>query len=135
MGFNEFRDGESMVSQMMQGESEQILAMPSFMRASGMHVPLQRRDSTAFARRSNGPAFANNRYHEKLAAAHSSLADRGLPDLEARAVQLLLAYHGFSPGKFDGVVGERTRAAIAATDGAVGAQPRAATLTPIVPQR
>jgi peptidoglycan hydrolase-like protein with peptidoglycan-binding domain len=109
-----FHDAEDMVSQMMRGENEQILGMASFMRASGMHLQLQRRDWTAFARRYNGPAFANNRYDEKLAAAHSSLSVRGLPDLEARAVQLLLTYHGFDPGKVDGIVGGRTRAAIAA---------------------
>src|SRR5215472_3243550 len=118
MGFNAglagFRDAEDMVSQMMRGENEQILGMASFMRASGMHVHLQRRDWTAFARRYNGPAFANNHYDEKLAAAHSGLSVRGLPDLEARAVQLLLTYHGFNPGKIDGIVGELTRAAIAA---------------------
>src|SRR5215469_18302526 len=118
MGFNAglagFRDAEDMVSQLMRGENEQILGMASFMRASGMHVHLQRRDWTAFARRYNGPAFADNRYHEKLAAAHSGLSSRGLPDLEARAVQLLLTYHGFDPGKIDGIVGARTRTAITA---------------------
>jgi len=118
MGFNAglagFRDAEDMVSQMMRGENEQILGMASFMRASGVHGHLQRRDWTAFARRYNGPGFANNRYDEKLAAAYSSLSVRGLPDLEARALQLLLTYHGFDPGKVDGIVGERTRAGIAA---------------------
>jgi peptidoglycan hydrolase-like protein with peptidoglycan-binding domain len=103
-----------MVSQMMHGENEQILGMAAFMRASGMHVPLQRRDWTAFARRYNGPAFARNRYHEKLAAAHTRLSTKGLPDLDVRAVQLLLTYHGFDPGKIDGIVGGRTRTAIAA---------------------
>jgi peptidoglycan hydrolase-like protein with peptidoglycan-binding domain len=118
MGFNAglagFRDTEDMVSQMMHGENEQILGMAAFMRASGMHVPLQRRDWTAFARRYNGPAFARNRYHEKLAAAHTRLSTKGLPDLDVRAVQLLLTYHGFDPGKIDGIVGGRTRTAIAA---------------------
>ena len=118
MGFNAglagFRGAEEMVSQMMRGENEQILGMASFMRASGMHVHLQSRDWTTFARRYNGPAFANNRYHEKLAAAHTSLTSGGLPDLEARALQLLLTYHGFNPGKIDGIVGELTRAAITA---------------------
>jgi len=118
MGFNAglagFRDAEDMVSQMMRGENEQILGMASFMRASGMHVHLQCRDWTAFARRYNGPAFANNRYDEKLAAAHSNLSVRGVPNLEARAVQLLLTYHGFDPGKIDGIVGGRTRTAITA---------------------
>jgi peptidoglycan hydrolase-like protein with peptidoglycan-binding domain len=118
MGFNAgsagFHDAEDMVSQMMRGENEQILGMASFMRASGMHLHLQRGDWTAFARRYNGPAFANNRYDEKLAAAHSSLSVGGLPDLGARAVQLLLTYHGFNPGKIDGIVGGLTRAAITA---------------------
>jgi peptidoglycan hydrolase-like protein with peptidoglycan-binding domain len=118
MGFNAglagFRDAEEMVPQMMRSENEQILAMASFMRATGMHAALQRRDWTNFARRYNGLGFATNRYDEKLAAAHTSLSNKGLPDLEARAVQLLLTYHGFNPGKIDGVVGGLTQAAIAA---------------------
>ena len=103
-----------MVPQMMRSESERILAMASFMRATGVHAALQRRDRADFARRYNGPGFATNRYDEKLAAAHTSLSNKRLPDLEARAVQLLLTYHGFNPGKIDGVVGGLTRAAIAA---------------------
>jgi peptidoglycan hydrolase-like protein with peptidoglycan-binding domain len=118
MGFNAalagLHDAENMVSQMMRGENEQILGMASFMRATGIHTALQRHDWTAFARRYNGPGFATNRYDEKLAAAHTSICSTGLPDLEARAVQLLLAYHGFDPGKIDGIVGGRTRTAIAA---------------------
>jgi peptidoglycan hydrolase-like protein with peptidoglycan-binding domain len=43
-----------------------------------------------------------------------SLSNGGLPDLDLRAVQLLLSYHGFNPGPIDGAEGERTRAAIAA---------------------
>jgi hypothetical protein len=52
-----------------------------------------------FARRYNGPAFAQNRYHEKLAEAHSRLSSGGLPDLDVRAVQLLLTYHGSTPAR------------------------------------
>jgi peptidoglycan hydrolase-like protein with peptidoglycan-binding domain len=118
MGFNAvlagFHDAEDMVSQMMRSENEQILGMAFFMRATGIHTALQQCDWTAFACRYNGPGFATNRYDEKLAAAHASLSSTGLPDLEARAVQLLLTYHGFSPGKIDGLVGGRTRTAIAA---------------------
>jgi hypothetical protein len=118
MGFNAasagLRDAGDMVLQMMHGENEQILAMASFIRASGMHTCLQRCDWTDFARRYNGPDFVTIRYDEKLAAAHTSISSKGLPDLEARAMQLLLTYHGFSPGKIDGLVGERTRTAIAA---------------------
>jgi peptidoglycan hydrolase-like protein with peptidoglycan-binding domain len=118
MGFNAaaagFRDAEEMVAQMMRSENEQILGMVRFMRANGMHAALQRRDWTGFARRYNGPGYEANRYHEKLAEAHRSLSGKGLPDLDARAVQLLLTYLGFKPGKIDGVVGGLTRAAITA---------------------
>lgn len=118
MGFNAgsagFRDAEDMVSQMMRGENEQIRGMVSFMRANGMHAHLQHRDWTAFARRYNGAGFEKYRYHGKLAEAHANLSSRGLPNLEVRAVQLLLTYHGFDPGGIDGIVGERTRAAITA---------------------
>jgi peptidoglycan hydrolase-like protein with peptidoglycan-binding domain len=113
-GFAGFRDAKEMVSEMIRSENEQIFAMASFIRATGMHAALQRRDWTDFARRYNGLGFATNRYHEKLAAAHTSLSNKGLPDLEVRAVQLILTYHGFNPSKSDGVVGGLTRAAIAA---------------------
>jgi hypothetical protein len=118
MGFNArlagFRDVEDMVAQMVGSENEQLLAMARFMRGRGMHAALQRRDWTAFARSYNGPGFAANRYHEKLAAAHAELSSRGLPDLDARSTQLLLTYHGFDPSKIDGIFGERTQAAIIA---------------------
>jgi hypothetical protein len=100
-----FRDVEDMVAQMLRGENEQILGMVRFMRARGLHAALQRRDWTEFARGYNGSDFAKNRYDEKLAAAHTRLSSNGLPDLEMRAVQLLLTYHGFNPGKVDGVLG------------------------------
>ena len=65
MGFNAglagIRGSEKMVSEMMHSESEQILAMASFMRATGTHAALQRRDWTDFARRYNGAGFATNR--------------------------------------------------------------------------
>jgi N-acetylmuramidase/Putative peptidoglycan binding domain len=119
MGFNaesaSFRDAEDMVAQMMRGENEQLLGMARFIRNDGtMHTALRSRDWTGFALRYNGPGYAENRYHEKLAAAHATLSSNGVPDLEARAVQLLLTYHGFNPGRIDGIEGELTRAAIAA---------------------
>jgi peptidoglycan hydrolase-like protein with peptidoglycan-binding domain len=118
MGFNAplagYRDAEDMVARMLESENEQILGMVRFMASTGIHKALQQRDWTGFARRYNGPAFASNRYDEKLAANYTSLTASGLPDLTARAVQLLLTYHGFNAGKVDGIVGERTRAAITA---------------------
>jgi peptidoglycan hydrolase-like protein with peptidoglycan-binding domain len=118
MGFNAtaagFRDAEELVSQMMHGETEQLGGMALFMRANGMHTALQRQDWAGFARRYNGPAFARNAYHEKLAAAYTCLSRSGLPDFDVRAVQLLLTYHGYNLGKIDGIAGGSTRAAIAA---------------------
>ena len=118
MGFNAalagFRDVEDMVAQMIRGENEQILAMAFFMRARKLHTSLQRRDWSAFAHGYNGSNYTKNSYHTKLAAAHSSLSSKGLPDLNLRAVQLMLTYHGFNPGKIDGVMGGRTEAAVTA---------------------
>ena len=62
MGFNAglagFRDVQEMVSQMMRSENEQIVAMASFMRATGMHAALQRRDWTDFTHRYSGAGLA-----------------------------------------------------------------------------
>jgi peptidoglycan hydrolase-like protein with peptidoglycan-binding domain len=69
---------------------------------------------TEFARHYNGPDFAKNEYDKKLARAHATLTSSALPNLDTRAVQVLLTYHGFSPGAIDGIDGERTRAAITA---------------------
>jgi hypothetical protein len=106
--------GQSMTSQMMRGKNEHILSTAFFMNAGGVNTALQRGDWTGFARRYNGSAFVRNRYHEKLAAAHANFSRSRLPDFEAHAVQALLACHGFGPSAIDGIVGERTRAAIAA---------------------
>lgn len=118
MGFNSaaagFRNVEEMVAAMMRSEDDQILAMINFLKSAKIHAALERRDWTAFARAYNGPTFATNRYDEKLAHAHARFSARGLPNLDARAVQLLLLYHGFDPGPIDGIPGAKTKSAIAA---------------------
>ena len=118
MGFNAslagFPNVEEMVSAMMRSEDAQIMAMVRFLKNTNMHRVLERVDWVAFARAYNGPAFAKNQYDTKLADAHQRFSTSGLPNLEARAAQLLLLYHGFDPGKVDGVVGQRTKRAIAA---------------------
>lgn len=75
---------------------------------------MRRSGGAAFARAYNGPTFAKNQYDAKLADAHKRFSANGLLDLEARAAQLLLLYHGFDPGTIDGVVGAKTKSAIAA---------------------
>jgi hypothetical protein len=118
MGFNSASAGfgsvEEMVAAMMRSEDDQILAMTNFLKSGKMHVALERRDWTAFALAYNGPAFAKNRYDAKLADAHARFSASGLPDLDTRAAQLFLLYHGFDPGPIDGVVGAKTTSAIAA---------------------
>lgn len=117
MGFNaasaNFRDAEDMVERMINREDEQILGMACFIRTSGMDGPLQRRDWTSFARRYNGRSFAINKYDQKLASAYATFQAGKLPDLNVRAAQLLLTYHGIDPGPVDGFLGDRTRKAIA----------------------
>jgi hypothetical protein len=118
MGFNfklaGYRNVEDMVAAMTRGEDEQIMAMAQFLKSTGLHKALERRDWAAFASKYNGPTYAKNRYDEKLAQAHKRLSAKGLPDFDARAAQLLLLYHGFNPGTIDGVAGEKTKNAIAA---------------------
>lgn len=118
MGFNAalagFPNVEEMVAAMMRSEDAQIAAMMRFLKNSKIDGALGRRDWAAFARAYNGPAYAKNQYDTKLAEADRRFTAQGLPDLDARAAQLLLLYHGFDPGQIDGVVGAKTRNAIAA---------------------
>jgi len=118
MGFNSalagFRNVEEMAAEMMRSEDEQIMAMMSFLKSTKTNEALERRDWSAFARAYNGPTFAKNQYDTKLADAHKRFSASGLPDLDARAVQLLLLYHGFDPGPIDGIPGAKTKNAIAA---------------------
>jgi peptidoglycan hydrolase-like protein with peptidoglycan-binding domain len=44
---------------------------------------------------------------------YARLPAKGLPDLDVRAVQMLLTYHGFDPRPFDGASGPRTKRAAA----------------------
>jgi peptidoglycan hydrolase-like protein with peptidoglycan-binding domain len=117
MGFNAkaagFRDAEDMVAQMLRGENEQLLGMARFIRTRRIHTALQRRDWREFASGYNGSEYWRHGYHEKLAAEHTRLSRNGLPDLDLRAVQLLLTYHGFTL-QIDGILGARTREVIAA---------------------
>ncbi len=116
MGFNArlagFDSAEAMVQAMRDGEDAQILAMAGFLRSQNLHKALLRRDWAAFARGYNGPAYAQNQYDVKLEQAYVRLASGSLPNLQLRAAQMALLYLGFSPGKIDGVIGQRTRNAL-----------------------
>ena len=62
----------SFVSRMCQSECRQLLLSVRFIRENrSMLAALQKKDWKAFARLYNGPAYAQNRYDEKLSTAYS----------------------------------------------------------------
>ena len=82
MGFNHAACGEpsvaSFVSSMCQSECRQLLLSVRFIRENrSMLAALQKKDWKAFARLYNGPAYAQNRYDEKLSTAYSSFNKQG----------------------------------------------------------
>jgi N-acetylmuramidase len=117
MGFNfraaGFTNVEDMIAAMSQSEDQQLLAMASFLIATGLHRPLQAHDWASFARGYNGPNYAINRYDIRLNGEFQKYSAGPLPDLNVRATQLYLTYLGFHPGPIDGVAGEHTLSALA----------------------
>jgi hypothetical protein len=116
MGFNAgpagFASAEAMALALRDGEDAQLLAMARFLRSRKLHQALRRRDWAAFARGYNGPAYARNQYDVKLERSYARLASGSPPRLQSRAAQIALLYLGLSPGKIDGVIGQRTRRAL-----------------------
>jgi hypothetical protein len=107
-----FASAESMVASMMESEDNQLAAMASFVRSTGLQNALANHDWTAFARGYNGAAFAKNKYDELLAQ-HFQLFSAGpLPDIRVRQAQALLTFRGFDPNGVDGMLGKRTRDAV-----------------------
>lgn len=75
MGFNYAACGESsiesFVNAMSESELKQLILSTRFIKQAGMLPALQRKDWTEFARRYNGPAYAENSYDTKLAHAYN----------------------------------------------------------------
>lgn len=69
-----FADVRAMVAAFCESEGYQLRAFLSFIRSRGLLDELRARDWAAFARGYNGPRFRENRYDEKLAAAHARLS-------------------------------------------------------------
>ena len=107
-----FPDVEAMVTNMVESEDAQLLAVASFLKASRLDLPLKTHDWTSFARGYNGPDFSRNSYDSRLRGEFQKYSVGPLPDLQVRAAQLYLTYAGFHPGPVDGVLGPRTRAAL-----------------------
>lgn len=80
MGFNHKSCGEesvgSFVDSMCESESKQLILSGRFIRQAGMLPALQAKDWKEFARRYNGPAYAQNKYDEKLAAAYEKFINQ-----------------------------------------------------------
>ena len=112
-GLAGYADAEDMVTAFCDGEDQHVLGMARFLQSRRLDSVLARGDWAAFARGYNGPAYAGNRYDEKLGASYAGLSASGLPSLEVRAIQLRLTYEGLDPGPVDGRSGARTRAAAA----------------------
>lgn len=116
MGFNHevagFKSAADMVEAMKGGEDAQLVAMANFLVGNGLADALLKKDWTRFAKGYNGQDYWKNRYDVKLAEQYQRFSSGSLPDLEVRTAQAALLYHGYSPGKIDGVLGPRTRGAL-----------------------
>ncbi len=117
MGFNfaaaGFANVEDMVAAMVQSEDSQLEGMAAFVRATGLNKPLANHDWAGFAKGYNGPDFAKNSYDKRLASSFQQFSAGPLPDICVRQAQALLGFLGFDTGGVDGVIGRRTRSAVA----------------------
>lgn len=78
MGFNHVLCGEKSVAgfveMMHKSELHQLLLSARFIKSAGMLPALQQKNWMEFARRYNGPKYAENKYDRLLTAAYSSFA-------------------------------------------------------------
>jgi hypothetical protein len=118
-----FHQVEDMVAAMIESEDKQLHAGVQFIIGNDMDVLLRDHDWAGFARRYNGPNYADNDYDDKLAEYYQRYANGQMPDLQVRTVQVHLTYNGFSPGSVDGVFGPNTASAIKRFQQSVGVEP------------
>ena len=116
MGFNHqaagFASAAAMVTSFKESENKQVMGMALFLAASRLDKCLRNRDWTAFAKGYNGRDYWKNHYDIKLAQQFERFSTGSLPNLEVRTAQAALLLTGYSPGKIDGVLGDRTRRAV-----------------------
>lgn len=94
MGFNHAACGEQsvacFVNSMCQSECRQLLLSVRFIRGNkSMLAALQKKDWPTFARLYNGPAYAQNRYDDKLSKAYVSFCKYWLATSEKAFFDLL----------------------------------------------
>ena len=116
MGFNYnvagYKTPLRMVQAMVRSEDAQLASMVGFLKANGLAEKLLKKDWPGFARMYNGPSYWQNHYDVKLAEQYQRFASGSLPNLEMRTAQVALLYLSYAPGRIDGIIGPRTRAAI-----------------------
>lgn len=109
-GYSSIQD---MVTSMAASEDGQLQSVVGFIQANNLQTALQQQDWVTYARRYNGPNYAQNQYDSKLAQAYALYQDASkFPDLTVRAGQLLLLLLGFNPGGVDGALGPNTLTAL-----------------------
>jgi len=116
MGFNcaagGFKSCSRMVQAMVRSEDAQLACMAGFLKCNGLAEKLVKKDWAGFARLYNGASYGQNHYDVKLAEQFQRFATGSMPDLEMRTAQVTLLFLGYAPGKIDGLIGPRTRAAL-----------------------
>jgi hypothetical protein len=115
-----FGDVEAMVTAMCDTEDAQLAAVAAFLKSQKLDGPLRTHDWAGFASGYNGPAYKENHYDENLQTQFEKYSAGTTPDLTVRSTQLYLTFAGLDPGKVDGVMGPKTRAAITSFQGQQG---------------
>jgi peptidoglycan hydrolase-like protein with peptidoglycan-binding domain len=102
-----------MASAFVACEAQQLIGMARYLVSMSIASILAKTQWTRFARLYNGPNYVANRYDIRLQKAFERFSTTGLPDLNVRAAQLMMTYHGH-PLSVDGVLGPETRLALLA---------------------
>lgn len=112
---------DTMVEAMVDAEDAQLKCIVKFIEAKGMAPFLRKRDWTEFAKRYNGPKYAENHYDTKLQQFYEKYSAGPMPDLMVRAAQFYLTFKGYKPGPIDGLKGTTTTDAVKAFQAKIGA--------------
>lgn len=116
-----FADVEAFVAAMVSGEAAQLDAFVTFVKKNRLDDELVRHDWAAFARGYNGPAYKENHYDTKLAAAYA-FHSKGAPRTDSARPTLRLGGKGEAVKELqnllgiaaDGDFGPKTKASVIA---------------------
>ena len=115
MGFNHlpagFQSAAAMVNAFKASEDNQVLGRLLPGRRSARRC-LRNRGLAGLRARLRRPALLADQYDVKLAQQYHRFSTGSVPDLSVRTAQAALLLLGYEPGKIDGIVGNRTRAAV-----------------------